>query len=282
VGALSKLRAVIEAKGQAALVEISSARGSTPRELGAWMVVAPDGGFFGTIGGGALEWFALARAQALLNRGERGPVRLDQALGPDLGQCCGGHVTLTLEIFTREDLGRLDQRHSMAPEPEFTPIGLFGAGHVGRAVVLALAPLPVKVIWCDERDNAFPDLIPANATATKSRSLSVLSALEPGAQVLIMTHSHALDLEIVAAALSSDRFSAVGVIGSATKRARFLSRLSALGVDAKVIAQLRCPIGIAGLGGKEPAVIAASVAAECLLLRDTHSRQVLSPQSSLA
>src|SRR5436305_12585023 len=93
----------IAAQGAAALVTLARAEGSSPREVGARMVVAPDGGFTGTIGGGALEWGALAEAQALLTR--QGPMitRLDRALGPDLGQCCGGRVQLTIEKFTAAD-----------------------------------------------------------------------------------------------------------------------------------------------------------------------------------
>ncbi|KAF0128746.1 MAG: xanthine dehydrogenase accessory factor, partial [Xanthobacteraceae bacterium] len=149
-------------------------------------------------------------------------------------------------------------------------IGLFGAGHVGRAVVLALAPLPFSVVWHDSREGAFPKAVPANVTLMRGDPAESLARLPDGAQILVMTHSHAEDLAIVAAALSPARFAHVGLIGSQTKRARFVKRLAALGL-AEAASQLRCPIGIGGLSGKEPAVIAASVAAECLILRESRS-----------
>jgi xanthine dehydrogenase accessory factor len=149
------------------------------------------------------------------------------------------------------------------------PIYLFGAGHVGRALTLALAPLPFAVRWVDSRREAFPAHAPANA--------ALIHALEPvkeladapdGALIVVMTHSHAVDLEIVAAALSAERFGFVGLIGSPTKRARFLSQMRAAGLSQACLARLVCPIGVPGVEAKEPAVIAASTAAQLLIVSE--------------
>ncbi|MCA0318938.1 MAG: xanthine dehydrogenase accessory protein XdhC [Proteobacteria bacterium] len=304
-----RIEAMIETHGACALVSVLATQGSAPREAGARMIVRPDGAFSGSIGGGTLEWQVLAKAQAMFARGERAVRLIDQSLGPDLGQCCGGRVTLAIEVFDRSDLagvhglaaaeragpiavetildgerfqrrvvgpgasvGRPDTTHFIEHFGEHAPtILLFGAGHVGRALVMALAPLPFRVVWNDERANAFPAAVPANVEATAAPWSDILAHPPAGSQVLVMTHSHPLDLEIVAAALSSDRIAQVGLIGSATKRARFARRLSERGLPTGRIGDLRCPIGIGGIRGKEPAVIAASVAAECLALREARS-----------
>ncbi len=299
---------IVEAGEACVLVSVLASRGSVPREAGARMIVRADGSFHGTIGGGSLEWQAMGIAQRML-AGSHGASRvMEQALGPDLGQCCGGHVTLGFELFdgsargvvemlaaaeraapfacltstgsegfhrtilpavgsrVRPTAGTFTERFG-AVEPA---IGLFGAGHVGRAVVLALAPLPFRVTWHDGREGAFPKAVPANVTLAGGDAAGTLARLPDDAQILVMTHSHAEDLAIVAAALSSGRFHHVGLIGSQTKRARFVTRLAAMGI-AEPGTRLQCPIGIGGLTGKEPAVIAASVAAECLILRDSRS-----------
>lgn len=305
----SRIAGLIATEGACALVSVLAARGSVPREPGARMIVRPDGAFHGTIGGGTLEWQALAKAQALLERGDGAALILDQPLGPALGQCCGGHVTLAIERFAADALdmvaelaaaeragpfrtrtqlhdGRL-QRVLIASDAvamsasgtvfietfgESLPtVALFGAGHVGKALALALAPLPFRVVWHDGRPGAFAMAIPANVTLQSGPFETALDAVPDGAQVLVMTHSHALDLAIVGAALASGRFAHVGLIGSATKRARFLRQLAAVGLGEAASARLRCPIGLAGLPGKEPAVIAASVAAECLILAQSRT-----------
>jgi xanthine dehydrogenase accessory factor len=296
--------------GAAALVTLAEAKGSSPREPGARMVVAPDGRFTGTIGGGALEWGALAEAQALLARGDAA-VTLDRALGPDLGQCCGGRVTLTIERFGAQERamverfagierggalitvgngrprepatpaeaaalpagevlrrlpdGRVIERFGTEP----TPFCLFGAGHVGRALCAALAPLPFAVTWIDTR----PDAIPADtrtgvARVTEGDPVDVLTRAPDGAFVAVMTHSHALDLDIVIAALRAARFAYVGLIGSATKRARFVSAMRNVGIDPKAIEKLVCPIGLTAIRDKAPAAIAASVVAQLLIARE--------------
>jgi xanthine dehydrogenase accessory factor len=301
--------------GAAALVTLAQAQGSSPREVGARMVVAPNGTFTGTIGGGALEWGALAEAQALLARRD-GPAiaRLDKALGPDLGQCCGGRVLLTIEKFSTADHeavaplaqseregvlttiaavgadGRLVRRVAAAnearsPRPAYeiqsdgrvyerfgdepTPFYLFGAGHVGRALAVALAPLPFLVTWIDMRPGAIPETFPANVTAiTSGDPVELLGRAPDGAFVAVMTHSHALDLDLVIAALAANRFAYVGLIGSATKRARFTSAMHKMGIPAEAIEKLACPIGLTTIKDKAPAAIAASVAAQGLMVRE--------------
>ena len=307
----SQLVTALETDGVVAMVTLIGVRGSSPRDSGARMIVQRDGGFSGSIGGGALEWRALAEAQALIASDGRSASLLDQALGPDLGQCCGGHVRVLIERFRADDLDWLkplataerqgpistvgdhttgghyrrrlatelvdavDQaviadgvlRETFGSTP--APVFLAGAGHVGRALILALAPLPFSVTWVDPRPGAFPSHAPANAELVMGDPVDVLARMPAGATVLAMTHSHALDLAIVHAALAAGRFASVGVIGSATKRARFVGRLRQAGLDAAVVDSLVCPVGLPGLGGKEPAVIAASVAAKLLLDRES-------------
>jgi xanthine dehydrogenase accessory factor len=314
----------LAAQGRCVLVTVAAVDGSAPREAGARMIVLPSGGFHGTVGGGTLEWRALAEAQKILETGQAQARWIRQSLGPDLGQCCGGRVTLLLEPLDASSLpqarsfaqleagggfisrgrmvdGRLRREvqaeKSLGPGAgiALTAVGglaecfgdigrsvlLFGAGHVGRALILALAPLPLRVAWIDSRSDSFPARLPANVRAVVSSSpLTQLAAAPAGSFVLIMTHSHGLDLEITHAALADGRFPYVGLIGSATKRARFSKRLREAGLPEDRIAGLVCPIGIAGIGGKEPAVIAAATAAE-LLLRDESLRAAAAPAGIL-
>lgn len=163
--------------------------------------------------------------------------------------------------FLLED-GILTERFGL----ELQPVWLFGAGHVGRAVVLALAPLPFAVTWIDSRPDFFPPAMPGNLRyVSVSRPAELLKDAPHSAFILIMTHSHALDEDIAAAALAQDRFPYVGVIGSETKRARFLSRLRRRGLQERQVDGLVCPIGACGVKSKLPAAIAASVAVEILI-----------------
>ena len=300
----------IGAHGAAALVTLAQAQGSSPREVGARMVVAPDGKFTGTIGGGALEWGALAEAQALLAHDGAMVTKLDKALGPDLGQCCGGRVLLTIEKFGATDRdavatlaraegegvlttiaavgsdGRLVRRAAEAAEgpayetradgsvrerfgEEPTAFYLFGAGHVGRALTVALAPLPFAITWIDTRPGAIPEQFPVNVTAiTQGDPAALLARAPDGAFIAVMTHSHALDLDLVIAALGADRFPYVGLIGSDTKRARFTSAMRKMGMVDATVDRLICPIGLTTIQDKAPAAIAASVAAQVLIARE--------------
>lgn len=149
------------------------------------------------------------------------------------------------------------------------PIVLFGAGHIGRALTLALAPLPFYVRWIDSRDNAFPALVPHNVTVVRGADMDAeIRSAPSGAFVIVMTHSHPLDLAIVAAALKRDDLSFVGLIGSDTKRARFMKRLREMGLGDAAAQRLVSPIGLNGIASKEPAIIAASVVADLLVRRE--------------
>lgn len=273
----------VESGGRCALVSVVKVEGSSPREVGARMVVLPET-ILGTIGGGSLEWQAMSAARDLLPGGATRRQTI-HALGPDLGQCCGGRVELLTEVFDSSSLALVRDFARREQRGAFTMAGrivaadfvehfgcagrallLFGAGHVGRAVVTALAPLPFSITWIDSRPDAFPATLPANVMPVwREAPVAVLQGAEAGSFILVMTHSHALDFAIVEAALRDDRFPFIGLIGSATKRARFISRLRRGGVTSERIARLTCPIGLPGLRSKEPAVIAAATAAQLLI-----------------
>jgi len=257
----------IAEEGRGALVRLQRVEGSAPQDEGAMMAVAPRGRFSGTIGGGALEWRMLAETRKLLAGGHRKRFVIDQLLGPDLGQCCGGRVSVAIEIYDSGDVDELKRRAREAAA-KMTPLLLFGAGHVGRALVLALAPLPFIVRWLDVRPDAHPTHVPANAVCEQLVDVAAtLGSAPDGAFALIMTHDHGLDLEIVHAALSRRTLGFVGLIGSATKRARFKARLAGRGLGAEDIDRLVCPIGDTRLAGKAPAEIAAGIAVDLLLRR---------------
>jgi xanthine dehydrogenase accessory factor len=157
---------------------------------------------------------------------------------------------------------------------------LFGAGQVGRALSLALAPLPFVVRWIDSRREAFPSRAPSNVAMYHFPEPSAALAGAPdGALIVVMTHSHAIDLDIVAAALKADRFGYVGLIGSATKRARFLRQMRDAGLTEAMLAKLVSPIGVPGIEGKDPAVIAASTAAQLLMLSERLASESRAPNA---
>jgi xanthine dehydrogenase accessory factor len=258
-----------------ALISVLSTKGSTPRNTDAWMIVTSDG-FHGSIGGGTVEWKVMAEAQAMLNKNIKKRV-LDFQLGPDLGQCCGGRMQIAIELYDANSLPKSDIETT-----EQRKIYLFGAGHVGRALVLALAPLPFEVQWIDPRPNAFPNLAPTNMRLIQPNDpIDCLSDAPSGSLTFIMTHSHALDLAIVDAALRNHNLAHVGLIGSATKRARFTKRLAEAQVDTHRIAGLICPIGVGGISSKHPAAIAAAVVAQVLQLDSALNVQMENPLSAL-
>lgn len=257
--------------GQPVVVaSVAATRGSAPREEGACMAVLADGSYFGTIGGGALEWQAQGLAGSMHAAfgagGSMAAQQIRRALGPDLGQCCGGHVVIDLTMMARDKVPWLASRIRSAMSADARlPVALFGAGHVGRAVALALAPLPFRLLWSDSRTGAFPDQVPANCELFPGPDpVALIARTPPGALMLVMTHDHGLDLAITAAALQRDDLPFVGLIGSATKRARFMRQLRDLGLPEARLAALHCPVGLPGIAGKEPAVIAAGIAAQLL------------------
>ena len=245
----------------AMLVQVIASRGSVPREAGTRMLVAADA-VAGTIGGGHLELKAIAEAQADLRQNQPlDPPRVQHyPLGPALGQCCGGAVTLRT--------GRLDAAALAAwpDDPPLFTLQLYGAGHVGRAIARLLEDLPCRVQWIDEREGEFPAI-----TSTQHiERLCVepveaeVAAAPAGAFYLVLTHRHDLDLAITEAILRRGDFAYLGLIGSATKRARFLRRLAQRAVAAEALARLTCPIGAPGISGKQPEVIALAVVAQLL------------------
>jgi xanthine dehydrogenase accessory factor len=248
---------------KAILITVQATQGSVPREKGAWMAVF-NNTMIGTIGGGHLEFQALTEARRRLSGGT-GETLLRYALGPALGQCCGGQMQLGLEPVTAADIAALRLRLA----PALAPVALFGAGHVGHALVRVFGNLPLAVSWIDSRDEVFPAELPRNVSCEYSDPVhAAVNGLLPGSCVLVMSFSHAEDLEVVAACLTRQRQQAdlpyMGLIGSQTKWATFRHRLQARGFTTHELAQVTCPIGVAGIAGKQPEVIAIAVAAQIL------------------
>ena len=269
-GWLDALARLVAAGTPAVLVTVVRAEGSSPREAGAKLVVTGEGQH-GSVGGGHLELTAVELARDLLaaRPGVAGaaPLLREYPLGPSLGQCCGGAVTLLFDLVA----------------PPAWRVALFGAGHVGRALVRLLGDLACRVDWIDERAEAFPSATPPGVRVVVSDAPEEeVARLPAGADVLVMTHSHALDLRIVAAALGRPDLRLVGLIGSRTKRARFLARLEHRGVPPAALARLTCPIGLPGVGGKRPAEIAIAVAAQLLQLEGASVAQATSPAAAKA
>ena len=247
-------------------VTVDSTQGSVPRDAGTWMAVFADA-LVGTIGGGHVEFQAIALARRRL-AGESGEAVLRFALGPSLGQCCGGVMFLRLERVGATSIAALRQRLAKAS----VPLALFGGGHVGQALVEVLGRLPFAVTWIDSRESVFPPMPPANVSCEHSEPVqSAVDDLLPGSHVLIMSFSHAEDLDIVAGCLRrlrrTDDLPYIGLIGSRTKWASFRHRLQERGFSDAELARITCPIGITGIPGKEPEVIAIGVAAQLLQLR---------------
>lgn len=257
----------------AVLVRVHSTEGSAPRDAGAWMAVFTDS-LLGTIGGGHLEHQAIERARELLalqpsksgpEQGAAAPELMRMALGPSLGQCCGGVVHLSLQRVNAQDAATLRQQ---LDTPRM-PVSLFGGGHVGHALAELLARLPVALHWIDSREGIFPDALPAHVVCEHSEPVQgAVASLAPGSRVLIMSFSHAEDLDVLALCLTRQRTQGdlpyIGLIGSQTKWATFRHRLQDRGYSAQELAQVTCPIGLPGIVGKQPEVIAVAVAAQIL------------------
>lgn len=239
-------------------VTVARTAGSVPRESGAWMAVSAEA-VHGTVGGGQLEFDAIRRAREALAGAElTGEVRYP--LGASLGQCCGGVVWLRFE------------RRAELPAPVLTPVALFGGGHVGQQLARVLAVLPFNLHWVDSRDEVFPAELPVTIRTEHSNPVQAAVAdLAPGSRLVVMSFSHAEDLEIVASALRRRRERAdlpyIGLIGSKSKWAAFRHRLEARGFSAAELDGVVCPIGMPGLTGKQPEVIAVAVAAQLLQTR---------------
>ncbi len=288
----------IKAGEPCALVAILAAEGSTPREAGTRMVVTGSQ-IFGTIGGGNLEFQVIDQARQALKH-PAGTWRIqDYPLGVLLGQCCGGRVRVLIEYLDpahsawlevvrdrpafglksvllsggiRRDVVPVGAPPLTARGPipadgdvlietvgtPLTPVVMFGAGHVGIAIARVLKDLPFALSWYDDRSDVPPDV-----HVTVADDLCAAAAANDGL-TLILTHDHALDYELTRAALASPA-AFIGLIGSKTKRHRFFSRLTKAGHGAADLARIHCPIGIEGIAGKAPEIIAVSVAAQLLV-----------------
>ena len=247
----------------AVLVLVQATRGSVPRAVGTWMGVFPNS-LVATIGGGRLELDAIAYARAMAHVPGGMEIRRF-SLGPSLGQCCGGEVELRFECVNAADAPSLTPRL----EDKKFPVALFGGGHVGTALAKVLSALPMDVTWIDSRDEIFPEDVPLGIRCEHSNPVhAAVSDLVPQSRILIMSFSHAEDLDIVAACLLRQRAQAdlpfIGLIGSKTKWATFRHRLEAKGFTPEDLAHVTCPIGITGINDKRPEVIAVSVAAQLL------------------
>ena len=242
----------LRARGEpCVLVTLAQVAGSVPREHGTKMVVTREA-IVGSIGGGHLEHKAMEHARRLLASTAMAPVLETFNLGPHLGQCCGGKVTVMFEPFAPSDFA----------------IAIFGAGHVGKALVGVLAGLPARILWIDARADQFPADIPSGVEKIVAElPEDEVKDLPPGCYALVMTHSHDMDLILCERLLRRGDCRHVGLIGSATKWKRFEARLLHKGFTPEQVAAIRCPIGIDGISGKHPREIAIAVAAELLLLR---------------
>lgn len=236
------------------LVTIIDERGSTPRNSGSKMVVTAER-IYQTIGGGHLEYKAMEMAREMLESGTQS-TRLERFnLGASLGQCCGGATVLLFEPMGR-------------PQAQ---IVVFGAGHVGRALVPLLSSLPCKVRWVDSREAEFPEQIPVGAEKiVNDEVVDEVDNMPAGSYYIVMTHNHQLDLELTAAILKRDDFAYYGLIGSKTKRAKFEHRLRDRGFKPEVVQRMRCPMGLGEVKGKLPIEIAVSIAGEIIATYNAH------------
>lgn len=276
--------ALLAADGMGVWVSISQVEGSAPREEGSGMLVTVRG-TVGSVGGGHLEWEATARARQMLEAVIAGdkiasPTVATWALGPALGQCCGGRVALSFSLLQHpSDTEQLSRGFG---EPH-TDVVAFGAGHVGHALAHALGPLPFRLTMVDSRAQALESL-QASARGSHGRLLleeeeqpdTLVAHLPSGGAVLVMTHSHAQDFDILLACLRRQQehgdLAWIGMIGSRSKWAGFSGRLRERGIRDAVITQVHCPVGMTDrIKGKSPAVIAASIAAQWLAVHPLHA-----------
>ncbi|MEZ5833290.1 MAG: xanthine dehydrogenase accessory protein XdhC [Dongiaceae bacterium] len=311
------------ATGQpAVLVTVAEAKGSTPRESGAKMLVR-DHDIVGSVGGGQLELLAIDAARRLIADSATRPDLMRYSLGPDLGQCCGGAVRLLLEPLSKTDRRWLTQWQTQSANAsarllttakdgekswidadgiedgarivetakgwqvlelvrrKSRPLWLFGAGHVGRALAKVMSELPFEVTWLDSRFDGFPAEIPSGVQHIVAPALAGKVSDAPSHTLfLVLTHSHQLDLDICDRVLRRGDFGFLGLIGSATKKARFLSALRARGHGAAALERLVCPIGLAQIPGKQPMAIAVATAAQLLTLPTVQVEHAESEQST--
>ncbi|PDT15805.1 xanthine dehydrogenase accessory protein XdhC [Rhizobium sp. J15] len=259
---MTDLPTFLAAHPDSVLVDITATQGSTPRETGAFMLVSPTA-LWGTIGGGQFEFMAIHNARAML-AGTGGAAAMDIPLGPEIGQCCGGRTQLRFRRLTETLRNELEAR--LAGEIERLPeVLLFGAGHVGRALAAALAPLPLSVTVVETRQEELANLPAGIGSRLVPMPEALVKDVAAGGAVVILTHDHALDFLIARQALERTDLAYVGMIGSATKRATFASWLLREGGGERGwMERLTLPIGGSAVRDKRPEVIAAMTAAEIL------------------
>ena len=258
----TELATFLAANPDAIVCTLTSVRGSSPREQGTFMLVGRTA-LFGTIGGGALEHMVIEHARRLIANGQAEEA-MDVPLGPEIGQCCGGRVEVSLRYADAASRGHLAAVVA-AEEATLPRVYVFGAGHVGRALAKMLALLPVQLEVIDTRRDEL-DLLPPDIKAhAVAMPEAVVRSAPEGSSYVILTHDHALDFLIAQEALSRPDAPYVGMVGSQTKRAKFSSWFKAEGGDAKALERLVLPIGRMGLGDKRPEVIAALAAAEIMV-----------------
>lgn len=232
------------------LATVIGVQGSTPRESGTKMLITADT-IYDTIGGGHLEYKVMEEARCML---AEGGTEAEQKLkyfplSASLGQCCGGSVSVMFEYFPAN-----------APK-----IMLFGAGHIGKALVTILQELPYRTEWVDSRKAEFPQTVAGNiAIRTSEKPADEVDDMPPGSLFVIMTHNHQLDLELTEAILKRDDFSYLGVIGSRSKSVRFRKHLTHKGYDEALVNKMLCPIGLSQVPGKKPMEVAVSIAGELI------------------
>ena len=254
----------LETKGEAyVLITLLGTRGSTPRNSGTKMVVSNSNNYC-TIGGGQLEFQAIAKAQSLLKTMQSTGENIQEIehfpLGARLGQCCGGSASVLFESFSAAEVN----------------IMLFGAGHVGKALVSVLAQLPCRVHWVDSREHEFPETLPGNTSRIVSDTPAAeVKTLPPGSYYIVMTHNHPLDFDITLAALERKDAAYVGLIGSDTKWQRFKMRFEHRRYDQEFYAPVRCPVGLSEVPGKLPMEVAVSIAGE--IIADYKAKQSAKP-----
>lgn len=290
---------------------VADHKGSVPRETGCSMLCTATGQF-GTIGGGALEYLAVAHARKMMAAGKCCQLKTIP-LGPALSQCCGGSVKLSFETFTSDNVPKVTGYYSRAlterpaslrvarhlkaletgaikpstqlidgylfeevSEPK-QPLWIYGAGHVGRAIIAAIHGLPFEITWIDTADTRYPYPLPDDVSILIAKAPAQVVKHAPREAIhLVLTYSHTLDLEICNAVLAR-RHKMLGLIGSKTKRVRFTKRLTELGHTANAIAQMHCPIGDPNLG-KHPKSIAIGVAAQLLLVAKQRTQDLKEPK----
>jgi len=261
MGTAKNLRTFLSSNVNVCLVTLETVRGSSPRNSDAWMLVS-ERATHGTIGGGQLEFMAIEEARSLVAQ-RQASKSLDIPLGPEIGQCCGGRVSVRLSIL--DDAGKLElvTRDDIAHEA-YPGVYIFGAGHVGRALAKALLLLPVRTILVDTRKDELALADYAVETCLTSIPEDVVRNAAPGAAFVVLTHDHSLDFLITGEALARGDASYVGLIGSATKRTLFERWYRQSDAKPANLEKLTCPIGANRSPDKRPEVIAAFAAAEIL------------------